>query len=299
MLDWLRRKYVQLITSGAQLSLLFVGISLHSRNGWLSCLTAIALISFYAWISSLYRLRTLNNTPTSKIASAAQGHVELVGSGQPFCDPPLFSTLRRLPCLWCRYKIEQQEKNGWKIIESGETDDSFILRDSTGECVVDPENAEIITQDYDQWQADGYRYTEWKLIKGETLYVIGRFRTLGGDNQEFDTRAELSALLTEWKKNMPMLLARFDLNKDGELSVEEWELARQAAKREVRKMMMDVLAQPSTNIISRSSDGQLFLISNLPSNRLSRRYLLWAWGHLLIFFGSLGGLGWVMQHVNL
>lgn len=299
MLDWLRREYAQLITSGAQLLLLLVGIRLHSRDGWLTCLAVIALISLYAWLSSLYRLRTLRNTPTSKIASAAQGYVELVGSGQPFCDPPLLSTLRRRPCLWCRYKIERRERNGWKTIDSGESGDSFILRDDTGECVVDPESAEIITRHSDQWQEDGCRYTEWNLIKGETLYVIGRFRTQGGSNQEFDSRAELSALLTEWKKNMPTLLARFDLNKDGELSIEEWELARQAAKREVEKMEMDVLAQPSTHIISRSPDGQLFLISNLSGDSLSRRYMLWAWGHLIIFFGSLGGLGLVLQNVSL
>lgn len=299
MLNWLRREYAQFITSGAQLLLLLVGIRSHSRDGWLSCLAVIALISLCAWLSSLYRLRTLRNTPTSKIASAAQGHVELVGSGQPFCDPPLFSTLRRLPCLWCRYKIEQKEKNRWKTIDSGETDDSFILRDDTGECVVNPESAEIITQDYDQWQEDGCRYTEWKLIKGETLYVIGRFRTQGGSNHEFDTRAELSALLTKWKKNMPALLARFDLNKDGALSIEEWELTRQAAKREVEKMEMDVLTQPYTHIISHSLDGQLFLISNFSGDSLSRRYMFWAWGHLMIFFGSLGGVGLVLQNVSL
>ncbi len=298
MVNWLQREYAKLITSGAQLLLLLVGFRVNTRNGWLYCLAAISLISFYAWLSSLYRLRTLRNTPTSKIASAAQGYVELIGSGQPFGAPPLFSNLRRLPCLWCRYKIEEREKNGWKTIESGETDDSFMLRDDTGECVVDPESAEIITQDYDQWQMEGRRYTEWKLIKGETLYVIGRFRTQGGSNQEFDTRAEVSALLTEWKKDMPTLLARFDLNKDGELSMEEWELVRQAAKLEVGKMRMDVQAQPGTNIISRSPDGQLFLISNLSQDRLSRRYLLWAWGHVIIFFGALGGLGWVLQNVN-
>jgi hypothetical protein len=91
---------------------------------------------------------------------------------------------------------------------------------------------------------------------------------------------------------------RFDPNNDGELSLEEWELARHAAKQEVEKMKRDVLAQPGINIISRSPDGELFLISNLTQDRLSRRYLLWAWGHIVIFFGSLGGLGWVLQNVN-
>ena len=31
-------------------------------------------------------------------------------------------------------------------------------------------------------------------------------------------------------------------------------------------------------------------------NKLTRRYLLWSWAHLAIFFGALAGIGWVLQH---
>lgn len=294
MLVSLRREYAQLVTSGAQLLLLFVGAKLESRNGWLICLSVMAIISIPAWLSALNRLRAVRDTPTSKVASAAQGYVELTGRGQPFGGTPLLGRLTQLPCLWYRYKIEQRTpKNKWQTIDSGESNDSFMLRDDTGVCVVDPEQAEIITQHRDQWQKDVHRYTEWKLIKEDRLYVIGQFRTQSGA-VEFDTRAELNALLAEWKKDMPTLHTRFDLDQNGTLDMQEWMLARSAAKREVTKLMREAQAQPDIHIIGQPRDGQLFLISNLTPDKLSGRYLFWTWAHLVIFFGALGGIGWLL-----
>jgi len=298
MLDTLHREYAQLLTSGAQLLLLILGIYQQTRNGWLYCLAGVALISVFAWLSSLYRLRAIRDTPTSRIASAAQGYVELVGRGEYFADIPLVSRLSQLPCLWYRYKIEQcDSEREWKTIDSGETGDSFILRDDTGTCVVDPVSAEIITSHKNHWYQGEYRYTEWTLIRPDPIYVIGQFRTLGGSTVEFDSRAELNALLAEWKRDMPALRARFDLNNDGELDEREWFLVTQAAKREVEKAKREAQSQSDTHIVSRPADGKLFLISNLPEEKLTRRYLLWSWAHLAIFFGSLGGIGWVLENI--
>ena len=295
MLVSLRRSYAELITSGAQLLLLFVGVKLESREGWLGCLSAMAIISFAAWLSALKRLRAIRGTPTSRVASAAQGYVELIGRGQPFGDMPLISKLRQLPCLWYRYKVEQRgSKDKWQTIDSGESGDSFLLRDDTGDCVVDPEHAEIVTKHRDQWQEGDYRYTEWKLINSDNLYVIGEFRTRSGA-MEFDSRAELNALLVEWKQDKPALHARFDLNNDGKLDMNEWLLARQAAKREVAKKQRAAHAQPDIHLIGQPRDGKLFLISNLTPEKLSRRYLFWSWAHVVIFFGALGGIGWLLQ----
>jgi E3 Ubiquitin ligase len=298
MLVKLRHGYAHLVTSGAQLLLLLVGLRLESRNGWLVCLSIMAAISILAWLSALYRLRAIRDTPTSRIASAAQGYVELIGLGYSFGDP-LLSKLSALPCLWYRYKIEKRgSENKWKTVDSGESGDSFILRDGTGECVVDPEQAEILTRHRDQWHDGDYRYTEWKLIERDSLYVIGQFRTQGGSSLEFNTREELGALLAEWKKDMPTLLKRYDLDNNGALDMREWMLARSAARREVGKMMREAQAQPDINIISRPRRGELFLISNLGQDKLSRRYLLWSWAHLAIFFGSLGGINWVLQSAS-
>ena len=299
MLDSLRREYAQLVTSGAQLLLLLIGLKLESRQGWLICLSVMAAISILAWLSALNRLRAIRDTPTSKIASAAQGYVELSGRGHPFGDP-LLGKLSLLPCLWYRYRIEQRESgNKWKTMDAGESDDTFILRDDTGECVIDPEQAEILTLHHDQWHDGDYRYTEWKLIEHDSLYVIGQFRTQGGSSVEFDTHAELNALLAEWKQDMPALLKRFDLDNDGTLNAQEWMLARSAASREVARMMREAQAQPDINIVGRPRDGKLFMVSNLGQDKLARRYLLWSWAHLLIFFGALGGAGWVLQKTTI
>jgi len=295
MLVSLRRSYAELITSGTQLLLLFVGVKLESREAWLGCLSAMAIISFAAWLSALKRLRAIRGTPTSRVASAAQGYVELIGRGKPFGDTPLISKCRQLPCLWYRYTIEQRgAKDKWQTIDSGESSDSFLLRDDSGDCVVDPEHAEIVTKHRDQWQEGDYRYTEWKLINSDSLYIIGEFRTRSGAI-EFDSRAELNALLAEWKQDKPALHARFDLNNDGELDMNEWLLARQAAKREVAKKKRDAHAQPDIHLIGQPRDGKLFLISNLTPEKLSRRYLFWSWVHVVIFFGALGALGWLLQ----
>jgi hypothetical protein len=161
--------------------------------------------------------------------------------------------------------------------------------------VVDPEQAEILTRHRDQWHDGDYRYTEWKLIEHDSIYVIGQFRTQGGSSLEFNTREEIGELLAEWKKDMPALLQRFDLDGNGTLDMQEWMLARSAARREVGNMRREAEAQTDINIIGRPRNGELFLVSNLDQARLSRRYLLWSWVHLLIFFSALGGIGWVMQ----
>ena len=294
MLVRLRREYAQLVTSGAQLLLLLVGFKLESHTGWLACLSIMAVLSVMAWLSALKRLRMVRDTPTSKIASAAQGYVELAGRGQPFVAP-LTGKLSKLPCLWYKYRIEHRQSNKeWKPVGNGESEDLFMLRDDTGECIVDPEHAEILTSHREQWQQGVYRYTEWRLIEQDHLYAIGQFHT-HNNAVEFDSRAEMDALLTEWKKNVPELHARFDLDNNGTLDMQEWMLARSAARREVAKKKREADMQPNTHVISCPRDGKLFLISNLDQYDLSRRYLFWAWAHLVIFFGALGGFGWLVQ----
>lgn len=291
MLVRLQREYALLVTSGAQLLLLFLGLKLGTRTSWLVVLTLIACISVFAWLSALKRLRAVRDTPTSKVASAAQGYVELIGRGAQIKESPLLSKLQALPCLWYRYTVKRRTANNkWEVVDNGESSDCFLLRDDSGVCLIDPEHAEIITQHRDEWQKDGYYYTEWKLIDHDSLYVIGQFRTQGGSNLEFNSREELNALLAEWKRDLPALHARFDLDNNGELDMQEWMLARSAAKREVSKRLREAQAQPDTHIISQPPDGKLFLISNIKPEKLSGRYQFWSWLHLLIFFGALGGI---------
>lgn len=296
MLVKLRREYANLVTSGAQLLLLFLGAQFESRKGWLVCLGLMALISLFAWLSALRRLRVVRDTPTSRIASAAQGYVELVGRGRQFSDPPLLSKLSLLPCLWYRYKIERKDSDDkWHTEGSGETEEPFVLEDDTGRCAVDPRGAEILTAHKDTWHQGDYRYTEWKLVQHDLIYAIGQLKTLGGSSVELNANEELKTVLAEWKQDTKTLHERFDLNNDGVLDMQEWMLARQAAKREAGKRMRAASAEPDTNFLVQPHDNRLFLISNLRQDKLARRYWFWAWMHLIIFFAALYGFSWVLR----
>jgi hypothetical protein len=288
MLVSLRREYGQLITSGGQLLLLFVGAKLESRPGWLACLALMALVSVFAWTSAFRRARAVVDTPTSKIASAAQGYVELRGAGKPFAGTPVLSPLTGLPCLWFRYRVERRNSdNKWVQESSGESDASFILDDGSGQCLVDPEGAEMLVSRRDTWTRDDHRYTEWLLLEHDSVYALGDFSTRGSVDLDLDASEDVKALLAEWKKKPEALLARFDLNKDGTLDMKEWELARRQARREVAQAQHETRQNAEVNILHVPEDDRMYLISDLEPDSLASKYRLWAWLHLAIFFGAL------------
>ena len=292
----LRRDYGQFITSDGQLLLLIIGAQTESRIGWMISVGLMAIISLIAWLSTLHRRRAISDTPRSQIASAAQGYVELHGTGKPLDYPPLLSHLTSLPCLWYRYKVEEKSgDNKWQTISSGESDVSFILEDGSGRCVVDVENAEILTRHKETWTHGRYRNTEWKLLINDPIYALGDFRTLGGGTAELDAKADITDLLSEWKKDQPSLLKRFDLNGDGLLDETEWNLARQAARREVVRSHRELRNDADVHTLRRPGNDQPYLISNLDPQHLARRFLLRAAAHLVVFLTSLATMAWVWQ----
>jgi hypothetical protein len=257
-------------------------------------LPAIAVVAFIAWLLSLRRMLAIGSTPTSKIASAAQGYVELIGRALPHPAGALRSRFALLPCVWYQYTVEQRERDGkWHQIESGRSDDSFLLDDGSGLCLIDPENAEILPRQTDvTTKGNDYRCTESLILPKEQVFVIGQFSTIGGENADLNLERDVSDLLTEWKRNKPALLARFDLDKDGQIGEKEWILARAQARREVRKTHNEIRTQPGTNMLHQPGDGRLFLISNLNAHKLHRRYTIWAWVHLAVLVGAIWGMAW-------
>ena len=292
----LRREYGQFITSGGQVLLLIIAAQTESIAGWMTCISLIAIVSLIAWVSTLRRRRAILDTPTSRIASAAQGYVELHGTGKPLDSPPLLSHLTTLPCLWYRYLVEEKTANDkWRTISSGESEVSFLLEDGSGRCVVDVESAEILTRHKETWTKNRQRHTEWKFLIDDPIYALGDFRTINGVNMELDAHHDICDLLSEWKKDQTGLLKRFDLNQDGEIDMKEWMLARQAARREVEKQHREARNASDVHTLRCPASGQLYLISNLDPDKIARRYLWWAIFHILVFFGSLGALSWLWQ----
>jgi hypothetical protein len=291
MLEGLKQHYVNLLTSGGHLVLLFAGFQIDSKEAWPIILGLIGTISFFAWIGNQRRSRLILDTPTSRISSAAQGYVELTGRARQAHDIPLLSKLTLLPCVWYRYIIEQEhsDNKGYDIVEQGTSDGTILIDDGSGQCFIDPDYAEVITSHKQVWKKGDYRYTEYLLSPIDTLYAIGELTTLGGANSNLDVKEDLNALLTEWKRDKTQLHERFDLNKDGQIDPKEWELAVLAAKREVAKQHGEIRLKDGTHLLRKPKDGRLFLLSNLPEENLARKYVLWGGFHLLTFVGATGG----------
>ena len=146
----------------------------------------------------------------------------------------------------------------------------------------------------DNWQVGNERYTEWKVLETDEVYVLGEFKTIGGSNNPITHDELVKQVLYEWKLDNANMLQRFDLNGNGLLDMDEWLLARQAAKREARKRLNAARAEADTHFMLKPQDGRLFLISNTSPEKLARRYALWTWLHLAIFFGALGGIVWFL-----
>jgi hypothetical protein len=285
----LRREYGRLITSGAQFLLLGLGAQIDTPLGWAFCAGLFALVSLFAWMSTYRRARAIDDTPASKIVSAAQGYTELLGRGRPLAGEPLISPLRHVRCLWFRYRVERRRKDNWETESSGESDASFIIDDGTGECLVDPAGADIQPAQKECWTEFDHRYTEWTLLHDERIYALGQFETRNGADLGIGREEAMKAILAEWKEHPQELLRRFDLDGNGEIDMKEWELARAQARREAQRMEDEAEASPGINTLRRPDDGRLYLISSLPPDKLSRRYRWWSLAHLAMFFGGLAG----------
>ena len=191
------------ITSGGHLILLLVGLRLSTPGGWLFVLSTIGGISFVLWILNFRRARAVADTPTSRVASAPQGYVELHGIARQHPGHIVIAPLTSTPCVWFRYEVEEKRGKDWSVVQRGLSEQTFILDDGSGQALVDPDWAEVMTDHYRRWIEGKHRYTEWLLVPEETLYAIGEFATVGGSSTQLDARADLNALLADWKKTSP------------------------------------------------------------------------------------------------
>jgi hypothetical protein len=296
MLVKLRRDFANIALPALQLGIVATAVGIDTRWGSVTGLILLMATGLYGWLRSIRHSRLIMDTPTSRIASAAQGYTELRGHGRPLDGSPLLSPVNALPVLWYRVVTQRKRRDGkWHHEGTEESDASFVLDDGSGQVAVDPEGAETLVRRRDVFDRGTLRHTQWSLIENDPLYVIGDFATLGSISPSFDTAAQIRDLLAEWKSNRSELLARFDLDGDGEIDIREWELARAQARREVARRRDEALSAPEAHIVRKPATRRLFLISDLDPAVIARRYRWWGIFHAAVFLAAAAATAWFQQ----
>ena len=294
MLVSLRRDATRLFLPGLQLSAVLTALVIDSRWATRVALAALLTSGLFGWMRSIRHGRIILDTPTSRIASAAQGYCELRGQGLPLSGVALLSPVNGLPVLWYRVQYECRRGDKWVTTHTEESDTSILVDDGSGQCALDPEGAEMLITRKDIYpRGSDDRVIQWALIRHDPIYAIGEFATLGSIAPTADSAGQVRDLLAEWKRDRNHLLERFDLDGDGQIDLREWELARAQARREVTRAQRMAISSAETHIMRRPADGRLYLISDLDPNRLAMRYRYWSWFHLVVFLGSVATVAWL------
>ena len=133
-----RTALIQAILSATYLvagALLFYGPSTPVRGAGL---LIIVLGAAVGWLAASRRYHLIVDTPTSRIASAAQGYVELQGYCQLHPGSPPLGFRSGPPCVWYRYNVRRVGDSSSRLLDRGQSDETFLLDDGSGQCIVDP-----------------------------------------------------------------------------------------------------------------------------------------------------------------
>ncbi|MES9820713.1 MAG: GIDE domain-containing protein [Candidatus Thiodiazotropha sp.] len=285
---------------------------------WTLILTVLTLVALYFTFRNLHRARLIEDTPTSLIRSAPQGYVELTGEAAMMTGEPVIAPLSGISCCWWRYKIEKKSDKGWRTVRSDKSESLFLLKDATGECILDPEGADISPSEKSIWYGPNatpsagpdrgsgtlhrkterfgvristhhtfsgdYRYIEETIVPGDPLYAIGLFSSIGEIDRKAMRDDMIKGRLRQWKADHATLLGRFDKNRDGQIDMDEWESVRHSAEREVTREQMQQEQQPLHTLSSTGTNRRPLLISTKAEFELVRHYRLLTLAALAAFF---------------
>jgi hypothetical protein len=260
----------------------------------------------------------MEDTPRSKIRSAAQGFVELSGIQHPLEGTPQSAPLTGSACTWWDYKIERreqtrnskgQERTSWSTVEKGTSVGFFHLKDETGQILVNPMGADVTASLQRVWYGDErrpngdsasrfgpslrgrYRYTERIMRPGEPIYALGHFETWSNVPGTQERSKKKSEILAGWKTDADELVRRFDADGDGRVDGDEWEKAREAAQVLVEEQVTEAAMKPDIDILMKPEEDHPFILSTKSQSELTKVYRWKALGGLVVFLAGLAAVG--------
>lgn len=284
----LRSRYRQALTSAGYVVLMGVGLQLGDTPFAAVCLALIVALGGLACASTYRRARAIADVATSRIGSAAQGYVEVLGRARADPSELILSPYSQIACIWYRYRVYEREnpRSGWREIDRGASSATFELSDGSGSCRVDPDHAEVVAPERRTSYCDDHMRVEELLFAGVQTYVLGEFATLHSAPTARSVSEDVGELLAAWKQDPVQLKKRFDLNADGQIDMQEWEQARRLAAKTVEQQHRALRSLGEVNLMRAPANGRMFLISTLSPQQLRRRY--WGWS---AFHGGVAVLG--------
>src|SRR5690349_5606164 len=94
------------------LAFLAIGIFVPFAWSWRVALLLLVVASFAFWIRYFRKWRAIADVPTSNIASAAQGYVELVGTVASAPGREMVGLFSRKTCVWMHYNVYEVTDKG-------------------------------------------------------------------------------------------------------------------------------------------------------------------------------------------
>jgi hypothetical protein len=175
-----------------------------------SFLVVMGGLVLVAGMQARRRASLIESTRTSLIDTASDGYRELEGIIESVGGRTLTAPLTSWQVCWYHAKVEQHASftkhggDGWRPVRSTTSSAPFLLRDSTGVCIVRPHAAEVTPTDRSVWYGRGpepenrnpprlaptqsstpmiemaggsneFRYTEERIYAGDPLFVLGQF----------------------------------------------------------------------------------------------------------------------------
>jgi len=272
-----------------------------------------------------HRARIIEDTPTSKIKSAAQGYVEFEGTARDLKGIEVLAKLTCTPCVWFSYKIERYvggKNSRWVTEEEDESKYHFILEDETGQCLIYPVGAAVTAELDITWyghsrypepsmaptQSTGllnirltsghYRYTEKRIHAGDALYALGDLKTYNNFKQVPSLNDALSQHLKRLKSNKLKLFKDHDKDNNGTIDMQEWQEARNTVLASLEENYFSA-ASNNLHVMDKPKERRHpYLLSAFEQDELAGKYKTYSWLALATFF-SAGAISTFMITVRL
>ncbi len=274
------------------------------------------LVLFMAVLFSLYKIyqthqryRFIQDTATSRIASAAQGYVELKGLAELLPESKIVSPFSQRKCIWYQCKVEVKKTTGkrshWIEENNQVSEEIFLIKDDTGECVVIPEQAEVIPSHQRVWYGNGlqashlnpedsalsgftgmgnYRFTEKMILVADTLYILGDFESVRKNPDAQTIQQQVKELIRHWKIQPMRFLKPFDRDGNGKIQKNEWnEIKRHAELKVMQQNQQSVIH----TIRKPLEKNHPFLISTISELELLNKKRLSLILYVMLFFVML------------